>query len=67
MSIRLYAKYFKKAYLAYENHYAYLYRSNPNELKKKKAKIKESPNYRMWTSIDVINWDVMVKSRMLPI
>lgn len=41
MSIRLYAKYFKKAYLAYEDHYAYLYRSDPNELKKKKAKIKE--------------------------
>ncbi len=41
MSIRLYAKYFKVAYLAYEEHYAYLYRSNPNELKKKKARIKE--------------------------
>ena len=41
MNIRLYAKYFKVAYLAYEEHYAYLYRSNPNELKKKKARIKE--------------------------
>ena len=41
MSIRLYAKFFKVAYLAFEDYYAYLYCSNPNELKKKKAKIKE--------------------------
>lgn len=41
MSIRLYAKYFKVAYLAYEDHYAYLYRSNPKELKKKQARIKK--------------------------
>jgi hypothetical protein len=41
MSIRLYAKYFKVAYLAYEDHYAYLYRSNPKELKKKQTRIKK--------------------------
>ncbi len=41
MSIRLYAKYFKVAYLAYEDHYAYLSRSNPKELKKKEVRIKK--------------------------
>ena len=41
MSIRQYAKYFKIAYLAYEDHYAYLHRSNPKELKQRMAEIKK--------------------------
>ena len=41
MSIRLYAKYFKVAYLAYEDHYVYLYRSDPEEADKKRQEMEK--------------------------
>ena len=41
MNIRLYAKYFKVAYLAYEDYYAYLCRSEPKELGKRKNRQEE--------------------------
>ena len=41
MSIRLYAKYFKVAYLAFEDHYAFLNRSDPQETEKKMKELEK--------------------------
>ena len=59
MSIREYAKYFKVAYMAYEDHYIHLYRSDLKEVNRRRGNGKRWRNCRMWRSISGINWDGM--------